>query len=100
MQFSTDKLEEARQNVVEAEQRILRQRRRVEKMLVERHPADEAQAELLIMEQSLLSMVRFLKGMERDLESAVGPERAVRPNKAKRTDGEVSQSLQASENQS
>ena len=101
MQFSTEKLEEARQNVVEAEQRILRQRRRVEKMLVERHPADEAQAELLIMEQSLLSMVRFLKTLERDLEmGALGPERGVRRSKAKRPDGEVPQSPAASENHS
>ncbi len=36
-------------------------------MLVERHPADEAQAQLLIMEQSLLSMTRFLTNLERDL---------------------------------
>ncbi len=30
-------------------------------MLIERHPADEAQAQLLVMEQSLISMARFLK---------------------------------------
>jgi hypothetical protein len=99
MQFSTKKLEEARQNVVEAEQRLLRQRRRVEKMLVERHPADEAQAELLIMEQSLLSMVRFLKGLERDQETgAVSPERGVRRTQAKRTGGDAPQSPTTSEN--
>jgi hypothetical protein len=101
MQFSSKKLEEARQNVVEAEQRLLRQRRRVEKMLVERHPANEAQAELLIMEQSLLSMVRFLKGLERDLEAgAVSPERGVRRTQAKRTGDEAPQSPAASENHS
>lgn len=66
MEFTTE-IETARSNVVETEQRILRQRRRVEKMLVERHPADEAQAQLLIMEQSLLSMTRFLTNLERDL---------------------------------
>lgn len=68
MQFTTEKIEEARNHIVQTEQRIARQRRRVEKMLVERHPADEAQAQLLIMEQSLLSMTRFLKNLERDLE--------------------------------
>jgi hypothetical protein len=36
-------------------------------MLVERHPADEAQAQLLIMEQSLISMTRYLRALERDL---------------------------------
>jgi len=69
MQLTTEKIEQARNNIVQTEQRILRQRRRVEKMLVERHPADDAQAQLLIMEQSLLSMVRFLKNLEHDLET-------------------------------
>jgi hypothetical protein len=68
MQYNTEKIERTRADVVQAEQRILRQRRRVEKMLVERHPADEAQAQLLIMEQSLISMTRFLKTLERELE--------------------------------
>jgi hypothetical protein len=68
MQYTTQKIEQARNNIAQTEQRILRQRRRVEKMLVERHPADEAQAQLLIMEQSLISMTRFLKTLERELE--------------------------------
>jgi hypothetical protein len=68
MEYTTEKIEHTRNSIVQAEQRIARQRRRVEKMLVERHPADEAQAQLLIMEQSLLSMIRFLTGLERDLE--------------------------------
>lgn len=68
MQYATEKIERARNDVMQAEQRIARQRRRVEKMLVERHPADEAQAQLLIMEQSLISMTRFLKNLERELE--------------------------------
>jgi hypothetical protein len=99
MQFTTQKLEQARQNVVEAEQRILRQRRRVEKMLIERHPADEAQAQLLIMEQSLLSMVRFLKGLEHDVQiGALGPERGQRRTNAKRADGQAAPSPAASDN--
>jgi len=68
MQYTTEKIESTRAHVHQTEQRIARQRRRVEKMLVERHPADEAQAQLLIMEQSLLAMTRFLKNLERDLE--------------------------------
>jgi len=68
MQYTTHKIEQTRNNIADSEQRVLRQRRRVEKMLVERHPADEAQAQLLIMEQSLLAMTRFLKNLERDLE--------------------------------
>jgi hypothetical protein len=68
MQYTTEKIEQTRNNIVQTEQRIQRQRRRVEKMLVERHPADEAQAQLLIMEQSLISMTRFLRNLERDLE--------------------------------
>jgi hypothetical protein len=67
MDFTTEKIEQTRNHIVQTEQRIARQRRRVEKMLVERHPADEAQAQLLIMEQSLISMMRFLKNLERDL---------------------------------
>jgi hypothetical protein len=68
MQYTTDKIEQTRANVLQTEQRIVRQRRRVEKMLIERHPADEAQAQLLIMEQSLIAMTRFLKNLERALE--------------------------------
>lgn len=68
MQYTTEKIEQMRGNIVQTEQRIVRQRRRVEKMLVERHPADDAQAQLLIMEQSLIAMTRFLKNLERDLE--------------------------------
>jgi hypothetical protein len=68
MQFTSEKIEKTRAHAVQTEQRIVRQRRRVEKLLVERHPADEAQAQLLIMEQSLIAITRFLKNLERDLE--------------------------------
>jgi hypothetical protein len=69
MKHTSKRIESARGQIVETEQRIQRQRRRVEKLLVERHPADEAQAQLLIMEQSLGAMKRFLQILERDLES-------------------------------
>ena len=36
------------------------------------HPADDAVAMLLIMEQSLLSMRRFLSTLERDLARSLG----------------------------
>jgi len=70
MQYTTEKIEQTRNNIAQTEQRIARQRRRVEKMLVERHPADEAQAQLLIMEQSLIAMARYLKILVADLEAA------------------------------
>ena len=69
MKYTTERIEQTRNNITQTEQRIQRQRRRVEKMLVERHPADEAQAQLLIMEQSLVAMARFLNNLERDLEA-------------------------------
>jgi septal ring factor EnvC (AmiA/AmiB activator) len=85
MQHRTDKIEQARNNIAETEQKILRQRRRVEKLLVERHPADEAQAQLLIMEQSLIAMTRFLTKLERDLK--LEQEGGARPAAAKRKSG-------------
>jgi hypothetical protein len=69
MKYTTPQVESARANVIQTEQRIVRQRRRVEKMLIERCPADEAQARLLVMEQSLIAMTRFLKFLERDLDT-------------------------------
>jgi len=69
MQYTTPKIEAARADLVRAEQRTLNQRRRVEKLLIERSPADEAQARLLVMEQSLLAMARFLAVLEHDLET-------------------------------
>jgi len=69
MRYTSERIEHTKAKITDAEQRVLRQRRRVEKMLVERHPADEAQAQLLIMEQSLLAMARYLKTLMEDLEA-------------------------------
>jgi hypothetical protein len=69
MKYTSEKVESTKAKIVESEQRIGRQRRRVEKLLVDRHPADEAQAQLLIMEQSLLAMTRYLKTLLTDLEA-------------------------------
>jgi hypothetical protein len=56
--------------IAESERRILRQRRRVEKLLYDRQPADEAQAQLLIMEDSLLELNRYLTALVKDLNPA------------------------------
>lgn len=69
MKYTSERIESARGEVIDAEQRIVRQRRRVEKMLIERDPAVDAQAKLLIMEESLCAMRRFVQILERDLQS-------------------------------
>lgn len=69
MKYTTQRVEVSRGIVKEQEARVVLQRQKVEKAAADRHPADEAQARLLIMEQSLLSMKRFLQFLERDLEA-------------------------------
>jgi vacuolar-type H+-ATPase subunit D/Vma8 len=69
MKYTSKRIETARESIVDTEQRIQRQRRRIEKLLVERHPADEAQAHLVILEDSLVAMKRLLEALERDFES-------------------------------
>jgi hypothetical protein len=69
MKYTTQKIEVSRGIVKEQEARVVLQRRKVEKAVADHHPADDAQARLLIMEQSLLSMKRFLRFLERDLEA-------------------------------
>jgi small-conductance mechanosensitive channel len=66
---SNDEIEQTKSRIAEIEQRLVRQRRRVEKLLIDRHPADEAQAQLLILEQSLLAMARYLASLNGDLDS-------------------------------
>jgi hypothetical protein len=56
MQYTSETIEQAKAMIAESERRILRQRRRAEKLLYDRQPADEAQAQLLIMEDSLLEL--------------------------------------------
>jgi len=68
MEYTTKKIEDGRRIVRDQEQRVARQRAKLAQAVADRHPADELQARLLIMEQSLLSMTRFLKNLERDLE--------------------------------
>jgi hypothetical protein len=63
MEYKSQKVEQAKAMVAESERRILRQRRRVEKLLYDGQPTDEAQAQLLIMEESLIEMTRFLAAL-------------------------------------
>jgi hypothetical protein len=58
----------SKSRVVEAERRVARQRKAVEQLQTVNEPADDAVALLMVMEQSLLSMKRFLSIVERELE--------------------------------
>jgi hypothetical protein len=69
MRYTSQKIEQAKSLIAESEQRIVRQRRRVEKLLYDRQPADEAQAQLLIMEHSLQAMIRYLMTLVTDLDA-------------------------------
>ena len=83
MKFTNEKLESSR-NIVRAQQtRVDRQRQMIEAARAARHPLDDLQARLLVMEQSLLSMKRFLSILERDLEMSLGIHRPRRQTRAK-----------------
>jgi len=72
MQYTTKRVEVTRGIVREQEGRVARQRNKVALAISNRQPADDLQARLLIMEQSLISMSRFLKILERDLDEELG----------------------------
>jgi hypothetical protein len=72
MEYTTKKIELSRGAVRAQEKRVARQRAKVEQAMAHRHPADELQARLLIMEQSLISMARFLRVLERDIADDLG----------------------------
>ena len=67
MQHTSETIEQAKAMIAESERRTLRQRRRVEKLLYDRQPADEAQSQLLAMEDSLLELKRYLATLVTDL---------------------------------
>src|SRR5690349_14323847 len=67
MEYTTKKVEFSRGIVRAQETRVARQRAKLQQAIAARHPADALQARLLIMEQSLICMVRFLNNLERDL---------------------------------
>jgi|AraplaMF_Col_mMF_1032025.scaffolds.fasta_scaffold00140_42 hypothetical protein len=72
MEYTTRRIEVSRGIVREQEARIAQQRRKVMQFLADRNPADELQARLLIMEQSLIAMTRFLRMLERDIQDEFG----------------------------
>ena len=72
MRYTKRTLVVAQSTVSEAEQRVARQRDVVKQQADSRHPSVDATALLLVMEQSLLSMKRFLAILERDLELSMG----------------------------
>jgi hypothetical protein len=67
MEYTSQKIQATRGRVREQEVRLAQQRKKMEQAIADRHPADDLQASLLIMEQSLIAMARFLKILERDL---------------------------------
>jgi hypothetical protein len=69
MEYTTRKVAVSRGHLQEQEARVARQRKKVEQAIADRSAAEEMQARLLIMEQSLIAMARFLKILERDLQS-------------------------------
>ena len=67
MEHTTKKVEVSRGIVRAQDKRAARQREKVALAMADRDPTDTLQARLLIMEQSLICMARFLKNLERDL---------------------------------
>jgi hypothetical protein len=81
--------------IVEAEGRVEKQRETVQALENLRHPADHAVALLLVMEQSLLSMKRFLATLEADLSRSLGLGKPQRSKAArKRSETGVGQNVQ------
>ena len=84
MRYTKRTLVISQANVVEAEQRVALQRDVVEKLEDCRHPSVHATALLLVMEQSLLSMKRFLATVEQELELSMGLRKPKRTKAARR----------------
>jgi hypothetical protein len=93
MRYTNRTIIVSQSRIVEAERRVRKQRRIAEALENARHPADHAVALLLVMEQSLLSMKRFLATLEADLSRSLGlgkPKRAAR----KRSETRAGQTVQ------
>jgi len=71
MEYTTRRIEVSRRIVRAQEKRVAQQRQKVALALADRDAADELQARLLVMEQSLIAMTRFLKTLERDLKGSL-----------------------------
>jgi len=67
VKYTTNKIETTRARITASERRLAAQRARIARTPRDGEMADHAQALLLIMEQSILSMKRFLKILEQDL---------------------------------
>jgi len=72
MEYTTTKIEVTRGKVQEAERRTVYQRKILERLPPEGELGNQAQALLLIMEQSLIAMTRFLKTLEKQLAESEG----------------------------
>jgi hypothetical protein len=81
MKYTTNTIEVTRGEIHRSERRIARQREIVAKAPAEGELGTQAQALLLIMEQSLLSMVRFLQMLEQvtDIDNRKGDRAVLRP---------------------
>ena len=71
MRYTSEQFERARAALLDSEQRLVRQRRRVEKLTLDRQPAEQAQALLKVMEETVLSMKRYLEILEKDLGAGI-----------------------------
>jgi hypothetical protein len=72
MRYTSKKLEVSRGIVREQEARVTKQRKMLESAHANRHPVDDLQGRLVVMEQSLLAMTRFLLILELDLAEDLG----------------------------
>jgi hypothetical protein len=79
VKFTNEKVEATRGDVRAPEARVARQQEMIAAAIEAQHPLDDMRARLLVMEQSLLSMKRFLAILERDLEMSLGIHRPQRP---------------------
>jgi hypothetical protein len=71
MEHATMKNQSGRGTVRDRAKRVARRREKIAQAAADRDPADELHARLLIMEQSLICMARFLRRLERDLDGAL-----------------------------
>jgi hypothetical protein len=72
MRYTNRTIVVSQARILEAEGSVAYQRKIIERLQSACHPADDAVALLLVMEQSLLSMKRFLSTLERELEQSLG----------------------------
>jgi hypothetical protein len=84
MRYTNRTVVGSQSRIITAEGRVARQRKVVQRLEDAGHPADNAAGLLLLMEQSLLSMKRFLTTLERDLERSLGAGKPLRTKGSRR----------------